>query len=103
MGATLSQSFSTPEECDQWIKQQIRLAARWGLHKTADLGNLSVVRVPVVSPPGQPEEITLPVEPNAAVGPRIYYHLHRSRRFAGYREDPLRRPQRAYVRSLRFD
>ena len=103
MGATLSQYFPTPEECDVWAEQQSRLAARWGLHKTADLGNLSVLRVPVIGPSGQPEEITIPVEPGKAVEPHLHYHLHQSRRFSGYREDPLRHRQRAFVRSLRFD
>jgi|GEM_PF-3414163 len=103
MGANLSQSFPTPEECDRWAEQQTRLAAQWNLQKTADLGNRSVVRVPVVSPAGQPEEITVAVEPGAPVEPRIHAHLHQTRRFAGYREDPLRRRQSAFVRSLRFD
>jgi len=82
MGANLSQSFPTPEECDRWAEQQTRLAAQWNLQKTADLGNRSVVRVPVVSPAGQPDEITVPVEPGAPVEPRIHAHLHKTRRFA---------------------
>ena len=45
MGANVSQVFPTPEECDRWAEQQTRLAARWNLQKTADLGNRSVVRV----------------------------------------------------------
>ncbi len=103
MGANLSQSFPTPEEADIWAEQQTRRAAQWNLQKTADYGNRPVVRVPVVSPAGQPEEITVTVEPGTAVEPRIHASLHKTRRFAGYREDPLRRRQSAYERSLHFD
>ena len=103
MGASLSQYFPTPEEADRWAEQQTRLAARWGLQKTSDLGNQSVVRVPVISPAGQPEEITLPGDPGRGVDTQLRAHLRKSRRYAGYREDPLRRRQTAFVRSLRFD
>jgi hypothetical protein len=103
MGASLSQCFSTPEECDRWAEQQARLAAQWNLHKTADLGNRPVVQVPVVSPEGRPEEVTIPVEPGASIDHCIQRHLRHSRHFAGYREDRSRRRQTAFVRSLRFD
>ncbi|MCC6191122.1 MAG: hypothetical protein IT318_19040 [Anaerolineales bacterium] len=103
MGASLSQTFPTLEDCNRWAEQQARLAAQWNLQKTADLGNRPVVRVPVISPAGQPDELTLPLEPGSSVESRLRAQLARSPRFAGYREDRTRLRQPAFVRSLRFD
>jgi hypothetical protein len=103
MGATLSQAFPTPEECDRWAEQQARLAAQWNLQKTADLGNRAVVQVPVISPAGQPDELTIPVDPRASLDARLDNYLARSRHLSGYREDRTRRRQPAYVRCLRFE
>lgn len=102
MGASLSQTFATPEECDRWAEQQARLAAQWNLQKTADLGNKAVVRVPVIAPSGQPDELTVPVEPGTAVERKVR-SLLANQRLRGYREDHSRRRQPAFVRSLRFD
>jgi hypothetical protein len=102
MGANLSQTFATAEECDRWAEQQAKLAAQWNLQKTADLGNRAVVRVPVIAPSGQPDELTVPLEPGTAVDLHVrsvLAHTH----FRGYREDCTRRRQPAFVRSLRFD
>jgi hypothetical protein len=103
MGANVSQTFTTAEECDRWAEQQAQMAARWNLQKTADLGNRAVIRVPVISPTGQSDELTIPLEPGKSVETRLRSHLTRSPRLYGYREDHSRHRQPAYVRSLRFD
>ena len=107
MGASLSRCFDTVEECDRWAEQQTKLATRWNLQKIADLGNTPVVRVPVVSPDGCSDEVTIPLEPGRApdtsVDHRLQSHLLKSRLFAGYSEDRSRQRGRAYVRSMRFD
>jgi hypothetical protein len=103
MGATLSQLFTSTDECDRWADQQARLAAQWNLQKTADLGNRPVVRVPVISPHGRPEEVTLPITSAQSIDQRLNTLLARSASFAGYREDRSRRRQPAFVRILRFD
>jgi hypothetical protein len=102
MGANLSQTFATAEECDRWAEQQARLAAQWNLQKTADLGNKAVVRVPVIAPTGQPDELTIPVDPGTPVESKVRSALQHTR-LRGYREDRTRRRQPAFVRSLRFD
>ncbi len=103
MGATLSELFTSPEEGDQWANQQTKLATRWNLAKTADLGNRPIVRVPVISPTGQAEEITLPINSAKSIDQRVREFLTRSSALAGYREDRTRQRQAGFVRSLRFD
>jgi len=103
MGATMSELFASTEECDQWADQQTKLAARWNLAKTADLGNRPIVRIPLISPTGQAEEITLPINSRQSVDTRLRDFLSRSSTLAGYREDCTRQRQAAFVRSLRFD
>jgi hypothetical protein len=101
MGATVSEIFPTPEECDRWARQQSETAARWRLQSTADLGNTAIVRVPVIRPDGSRAELAVALEPEHNVDQRIAATLARRRR--GYREDRSRWRQRAFVRSLRFD
>jgi hypothetical protein len=103
MGATLSQLFTSTDECDRWAEQQARLAAQWNLQKTADLGNRPVVRVPVVGPSGRAEEVTLPISSRQSVDDRLRTLLTRSGAYTGYREDRSRRRQPAFVRIMRFD
>jgi len=103
MGATLSEVFSSAEEGDRWAEEQSRLASRWNLQKTADLGNRPVVRVPVVSPDGSLEEIALPLNTPRPIDERLRSLFAQSSALTGYSEDRSRRRQPAFVRSLRFD
>jgi hypothetical protein len=99
----MSELFVSTEECDAWAEQQTKLAARWNLQKTADLGNRPIVRVPIISPDGRAEEISLPINTAQAVDQRLHDLLARSVKLAGYREDRSRQRQAGFVRSLRFD
>lgn len=103
MGATVSQYFASTEECDRWAEHQAKLAAQWNLHKTADLGNRPVVRVPVVAPDGRAEEVALPLTSPRSVDERLRALLGGPSSLRGYREDRTRRRQPAFVRVLRFD
>ena len=103
MAANMSRSFDTVAEADRWAAQQARLAAPWNLQVAVDLGNTSVVRVPVIKNDGTPGELAVALEPVQTVDKRVADMLSRTGRHRGYREDRRRRRTQAVIRSLRFE
>ncbi len=103
MGANMSRSFATAAEADRWAAQQAKLAAQWNLQVSVDLGNTSVVRVPVIKSDGTAGELAVALEPVQTVDKRVADLFARANRHRGYREDNRRRRTQGVIRSLRFE